>query len=97
MLDYNRLTLGFHGCEEDVARNALQNRGDLVASNNKYDWLGSGIYFWENDPVRALEFAKEVKKCENPCVIGAVLNTGYCLDLSTRKGIESIKLACLNI
>lgn len=96
MLDYNGLTIGFHGCEEQVAKNAVLNRENLVPSNNEYDWLGSGIYFWENDPVRALEFAKE-KKYSKPCVIGAVLNLGYCLDLSTRSGLENIKLVWENI
>ncbi|MDE6753211.1 MAG: hypothetical protein K2J82_01210 [Muribaculaceae bacterium] len=71
MSDYNGLTIGFHGCEEHIARDVILNRAELVASNNSYDWLGSGIYFWENDPVRALEFAEEVKKCSKPCVVGA--------------------------
>lgn len=97
MLDYNGLTIGFHGCEKDVAIDVLLNRRNLTASSNKYDWLGGGIYFWENDPFRALEFAKNVKLCDNPCVIGAVLNLGYCLDLSTKKGLENVRLAWDNI
>lgn len=91
MPDYNGLTIGFHGCDENLARKVILNREDLVASQNAYDWLGSGIYFWENDSLRALEFAKE--KYDTPCVIGAVINLGYCLDLSTRKGLDKIKVA----
>ncbi|MBD5184047.1 MAG: hypothetical protein HDS97_04050 [Bacteroidales bacterium] len=97
MFDYHGLTIGFHGCEEEVARKALLNQGELIPSENKYDWLGSGIYFWENDPIRALEFATITKKCSNPCVIGAVMNLGYCLDLSTRSGLASIRLVWENI
>ncbi|MDE6637172.1 MAG: hypothetical protein K2K32_02920 [Muribaculaceae bacterium] len=91
MPEYNGLTIGFHGCDEEVARNVVLNRDNLIASQNAYDWLGSGIYFWENDPIRALEFAKD--KYNNPCVIGAVINLGYCLDLATRKGLDKVKFA----
>lgn len=97
MIDYNGLTIGFHGCEMDTAREVLLKRKGLKPSNNQYDWLGSGIYFWENDPIRALEFAKDVKRCVKPCVIGAILNLGYCLDLSTRKGLDNIDLVWNNI
>jgi len=38
------------------------NRSHLNASNNPWDWLGNGIYFWENDPQRALEFAQEAMR-----------------------------------
>lgn len=33
-----------------------------------------------------------MKCCSEPFVIGAVLNLGYCLDLSTRSGLEKIDL-----
>lgn len=74
-----------------VAKRVILNRETLVASHNEYDWLGSGIYFWENDPVRAWEFANQ--KYENPCVIGAVINLCCCLDLSTRRGLDEIRFA----
>ncbi|MBD5207300.1 MAG: hypothetical protein HDS79_03395 [Bacteroidales bacterium] len=96
-MEYQGLTIGFHGCEEDVALDAVLNRRDLLPTNNSYDWLGGGIYFWENDPVRALEFAKETKKCKRPCVVGAILNLGYCLDLSTRTGLRNVRLVWENI
>ena len=36
-----------------------------------------------------MEFAKD--KYKKPCVIGAVINLGCCLDLSTRNGLNSIR------
>jgi len=52
------LTLGFHGCDENI-RDAVVNGSKMLNySRNKYDWLGSGIYFWENDYERALDFAQ---------------------------------------
>lgn len=97
MVFQNSLILGFHGCEKEVARMAVLNQEPLLPSANDYDWLGSGIYFWENDPIRALEFAKEVKKCEEPFVVGAIINLGYCLDLSTRIGLERVEMIWENI
>ena len=86
-----QIVLGFHGCEEKVALDVLNNREKhLFASTKSYDWLGSGIYFWLNDPVRALEWAKHKKK-EKPAVIGAIIDLGFCLNLAERDCIESFK------
>ena len=65
-------------------------------SNNDYDWLGPGIYFWEANPKRGLEFAKEasgnrISSISNPFVIGAVIELGLCLDLTTPTGLEWIR------
>jgi hypothetical protein len=51
-LEYQRFVVAYHGCDQDVADAAL--RGEkLQASVNDYDWLGTGIYFWEHGPSRA--------------------------------------------
>lgn len=71
----------------------------LQKSANAYDWLGGGIYFWENDPQRALEFAEAVRdnpkiskgKIENPCVIGAVIDLGLCCNLLDRTALTEIR------
>ncbi|HEX8463307.1 MAG TPA: hypothetical protein VF627_01700 [Abditibacterium sp.] len=50
-------TLGFHGCDRSVGEAILAGREEhLLPSKNDYDWLGWGIYFWESNPRRALEF-----------------------------------------
>jgi len=49
------ITLGFHGCDRKVGEKILAGpQKHLKVSTNPYDWLGSGAYFWENDPARAL-------------------------------------------
>ena len=89
---YQRLPswiLGFHGCDETVGRAVLESQTKhLQASDNKWDWLGTGIYFWENDPVRALQFAQEgvagkvtKGKITRPFVIGAIIDLGLCFNL----------------
>lgn len=99
---YRRLPgvmLGFHGCDESTGEDLLCGRTQhLLLSSNTYDWLGNGIYFWENDPQRALEFAQEAVK--NPViskgkikkafVVGAVIDLGLCLNLLDRSGLEEV-------
>ncbi len=88
------LVLGFHGTNEKIAKKVVLRKGGLRLSKNEYDWLGSGIYFWENDPKRAWEWADgHCKENERPAVVGAVLDLGYCLDLSTREACEGLSVA----
>lgn len=91
--------LGYHGCDRNVAERLLG--GDpFVPSANAYDWLGSGVYFWEANPRRGLDFARELAarprgraKIAQPAVVGAVIALGVCLDLTTAAGIDRIRLA----
>lgn len=87
-----QIVLGFHGCEKKVALDIL-NSGvqHLTPSNNDYDWLGTGIYFWLNDPKRALEWAQESDKIKEPSVIGAVINLGSCLNFAEREAIQLLR------
>ena len=82
MLPRIESVFGFHGCSSDVADAVLHADGvSLTSSENDYDWLGSGIYFWEGAPVRALEWAVKKFGQDNAAVLGARINLGHCLDL----------------
>lgn len=88
------ITFGFHGCDETVARKIIHLKEPLLQSLNNYDWLGNGIYFWENSPSRALEFAKELKsknKIKTPCVVGSLIQLGNCLDLLDYEKLQYLK------
>ena len=65
----------------------------MQPSKRPYDWLGSGIYFWENDPLRAWEWARSKEDVEDPFIIGAVVALGNCLDLTTRKSHRNLEAA----
>ncbi len=91
--------LGYHGCDEETAARLL-NYEPFIKSNNDYDWLGSGIYFWEANPDRARSWAQETasqKAKKNiivtPAVVGAVIDLGFCLDLITDNGITAVEKA----
>lgn len=94
------LVIGFHGCTEEVF-DAVVRRGEpMKASNNEYDWLGNGIYFWEQSYQRAMEWAKQ-HSGHAPAVIGAAIDLGYCLNLTDsassnqlRRGYQMLQLLC---
>lgn len=90
--------LGYHGCDSDVGERLLGGAASFAPSNNDYDWLGPGIYFWEANPLRGLQFAAEASKrsrpdISTPFVIGAVIELGWCLDLTTASGLEWLRIA----
>ena len=45
--------LGFHGCDKSTVDKVINGVESLVPSMNEYDWLGHGVYFWENNIERA--------------------------------------------
>mgnify|MGYP000050327346 CR=1 FL=1 len=87
------LVIGFHGCNEEVF-NAVVRQGETIEwSKNDYDWLGHGIYFWEQNYERARLWAKEHSCCNKklqPAVIGAVIDLGNCLNLMDSRYIEML-------
>lgn len=92
--------IGFHGCDKAIGEKIIAGEESLRPSKNSYDWLGHGIYFWENNPTRAFEYATEVKnnpkmcseKIETPFVVGAVIDLGECFNLLDSKFLQAMKL-----
>lgn len=76
--------LCYHGCRRGLAERVFAGEGHLPASNNKWDWLGTGIYFWESDPLRGLEWAKD-RYAGDAAVVGAAIHLGRCLNLISRQ------------
>lgn len=88
--------LGYHGCDAEVARKAVLQGMELLQSNKDYDWLGPGAYFWESDPIRAMEWATSkvaAGQFKKAAVVGAVIDLRNCLDLVSREDIELVRAA----
>ncbi|WP_157309811.1 hypothetical protein [Chitinophaga tropicalis] len=88
------LIIGFHGCDQEVRDKIVLNQTTLRASKNKWDWLGEGMYFWQNNYERALHYAIDPPgkiKIKTPAVSGAIFNLGNCLDLTDKQGIDLVK------
>ena len=83
-----------------MGERALRGEVDLLQSDKEYDWLGPGVYFWENDPRRAKEWAEDKAARSHyaePFVIGAVIDLGNCLDLLVRDNLELLRSAYDNL
>jgi len=100
------LVLGFHGCDASTAESVFAGKTRLRHSNNAYDWLGSGIYFWEQNPARALQYAELLrdnphrssgKKIEVPAVVGAVIDLGHCLNLLEQNSLKLVRQAHITL
>jgi len=92
------LVLGYHGCDASVARRICAGEDRLKESRNKYDWLGSGQYFWEDSCSRAARWASDEQtkssgKVQHPGVLGAVIALGNCLNLIDADHLEMVRTA----
>lgn len=93
--------LGYHGCDRKVAERVISGKQPLQPSQNDYDWLGEGAYFWEHNAERAYEFAREVRdhprrrtqKIKAPAVVGAIIDLGFCLNLLDSRFIDMVRQA----
>ncbi len=90
------IIIGFHGCDKSVRDEIIAGKSFMKKSNNDYDWLGNGFYFWENNIQRAKHFAEEKQKrnsdkISEPAVLGAFIDLGYCLDLLDSSYLSLLK------
>lgn len=89
--------LGFHGCDRKIGEQILGGKEPhLLPSEKKYDWFGHGIYFWEGNPGRAMQWAEqrmEEGKIKAPFVLGAIIDLRHCLDLFDSDGVAQVKQA----
>lgn len=97
-MNCGQLVVVHHGCDITLRDDLVSGRvAHLTHSKNKYDWLGSGAYFFENDFERALLFAQNSHESPDkrytavpiatPAVVGAVLRVSHWLDMTTQSGI----------
>lgn len=79
----------------------VSGKTDLRPSNNAYDWLGAGVYFWEQSPKRAIEYAIDCAKKEQhyagniktPFIVGAIIELRNCLNLIDKESAVVLKEA----
>lgn len=91
------LVLGYHGCDVRVARKVISLKESLHPSQNPWDWLGHGFYFWEDSPARALRWAeaesrRRGSKIKRPAVLGAVIDLGNCLNLADADAFNQVRV-----
>lgn len=97
--------IGYHSCDKEIGLQILNGELQLNPSSNNWDWLAGGIYFWEQNPTRALEYAKEVAggsqrnkgKIKTPFVLGAIIELGNCLNLVESESLTILETAYLGL
>jgi hypothetical protein len=90
MIDPPIQVFGYHGTSRQKA-NAILSQGFRV-SDNDYDWLGEGVYFFQDAPYRAMQWATQ-QHPQNPAVIRAVIQLE--LHRSTRHQVVPAPENCL--
>jgi hypothetical protein len=92
---FARIILAYHGAKAgepaQFAKRLLLGEvriDEWKPSENEFDWLGHGIYFWEHSPERARRWAGA-----DGIVIGAVIQLGNCLDLTDLRYTELLALS----
>ena len=90
---FARIVLGYHGARAGKAAEYAKklilgevNIDEWKPSENEYDWLGHGIYFWEHSLERARRWAGD-----DGMVVGAVIQLGNCLDLTDLRYTSLLK------
>ncbi len=93
--------IGFHSCDREIGMRVLNGEDNLLPSQNTWDWLGHGIYFWEQNPTRAWEYALECAegnqynktRIKEPFVLGAIIDLGRCLNLVDSDSLKIVGAA----
>ena len=86
--------IGYHGCDRSIRDKVVLKQLEMKKSENDYDWLGHGAYFWESNKERAFLFACEQivrNNISEPAVLGAFIDLGNCLDLLDSKYLNLLK------
>ena len=69
---------GYHGTSSAMAD--IIEREGFRLSRNDYDWLGDGVYFFQDGLLRAWQWARE-RHGDDAAVIGADIRLVDCMDL----------------
>jgi hypothetical protein len=69
---------GYHGTKKECVGSILS--GGFRPSRNEYDWLGDGVYFFQDAPTRAWEWATSEFGNE-AAVVGSLIRLEGCMDL----------------
>lgn len=70
--------IGYHGTSSSAAESILKE--GFRISRNSYDWLGDGVYFFQEAPQRAWDWALQFHP-DAPAVVAAEIRIVDCIDL----------------
>ena len=65
-------------------------RDGFQLSRNAYDWLGDGVYFFQDGPLRAWQWAREQHE-DDAAVIGADIRLVDCMDMLDLSWVDVLR------
>lgn len=71
---------GYHGTDIKGAESILKSQ-TFIPSTKEEEWLGRGVYFFENDKRQAVDYITKAKRVQNYKIIKANLETSKLFDL----------------
>lgn len=78
MIEQTSAVVGYHGTSRAQLPRLLA--GDIDLRTRSYDWLGAGLYFWQDMPWRAQEWADE-RYGTDAAVVVSRISLDRCVDL----------------
>jgi len=78
VIELPREVIGFHGTSRAALPHLLAR--DIRSSDQHFEWLGTGFYFWQDSPWRAHQWA-DGRYGSGGVVVVARINLDGCLDL----------------
>lgn len=79
-----RKFIGYHGTKRKSANMIIQS-GKIIPSTKVNEWLGCGVYFFEDDCMQAYNFAKKARKYDDVVVIRSEIEAEKVFDLVQTK------------
>ena len=81
---------GFHGTNSESA-NSILSSNTFLDSQDEEEWLGTGVYFFEDDVQQAVNYIYKAKRVVNFKIIQADINTNKLLNLVDTKTYEQFE------
>lgn len=76
----NQFVYGHHGTKKELAEAILAT--GFEQSERESDWLGFGVYFWEDSPARARLWGEQKFPDHPLCILDAKIALERCLNLA---------------
>jgi hypothetical protein len=79
-----RVFIGFHGTSKASADMILLDKR-FLPSNREDEWLGRGIYFFEDDPDQAIDWCVRARKYKERAILKTIIEAQEVLDLTRKR------------
>ena len=79
--------VGYHGTSKEFANKIIAD--GFQPSQESWDWLGNGVYFWQDAPLRAYAWAEA--RYPEPCVVATRITLARFVDLLDLAGMQTLK------